>query len=74
MDDSTLIMEIALRVLTAICDNREPDSSAVEELRRAVPMYAHWPIDDLACHAIQVGMQHRKLRRELRSSELYSFQ
>jgi hypothetical protein len=43
----------ALRVLSAIVNEREPDPDDVEELRRFAPLLADAPLDELACDVIQ---------------------
>lgn len=42
-------MQVALRVLIAVSERRDPDSEDVEELKRIAPIYANLPHDELTC-------------------------
>jgi hypothetical protein len=57
MRDSLEAMKTALRVLTAICEKRQPDPADVQDLRHYAPLLAHCPIDEVACEVI-----HQSLR------------
>jgi hypothetical protein len=46
-------MMTALRVLSAIVNQRDPNPADVEELRRLPPSRAEAPLDELACDVIQ---------------------
>ena len=46
-------MMTALRVLSAIVNQRDPDPDDVQELRRFAPSRAEAPLDELACGVIQ---------------------
>jgi hypothetical protein len=46
-------MMTALRVLSAIVNERDPDPDDVEELRRIPPSRAAVPLDELACNVVQ---------------------
>jgi hypothetical protein len=51
---------LALRVLTAINDRREPDEREVALLRSLHPEYRDYAADELACIVIQDAMQRKK--------------
>ena len=46
-------MMAALRVLSAIVNQRDPDPAEVEVLRRFAPSRVEVPLDELACDVIQ---------------------
>jgi hypothetical protein len=52
-------MKVALRVLTALGDHREPYQADIAELRRIAPDKAAASIDELACDVIQRAIRHR---------------
>jgi hypothetical protein len=56
-------MNTALRVLKAITEKREPDSTDVDELRHLAPLPADTPIDELACEVIQQALKRRAAAR-----------
>jgi hypothetical protein len=52
------VMELALRVLTAITQKHNPNPEDVERLRREVARdKADLPIDELACEVIQHALE-----------------
>lgn len=59
-------MQVALRVLSAVCARTPPDPHDVEELKRIAPEQAHAQVDELACtiitRAIQAGERLRERR------------
>ena len=65
MQTGIAAMTVALRVLTAVTERREPAVKDLEELRRLAPLLADQPIDELACDVIQ---QASRQRAELRKS------
>lgn len=50
-------MEVALRVLQALTQSRDPDPADVAELRRLAPLLADAPIDEVACDVVQRGVK-----------------
>ena len=56
-------MKIALRVLTAVMEQQDPDSSDIEELRRFAPECADRSLDSLACEVIHKALEKAKARR-----------
>ena len=63
MEHSLQAMTVALRVLTALNEKRNPDAADVTELRRFVQAPPGQPLDELACDAIRLALQWRALRR-----------
>jgi hypothetical protein len=59
MQDSTVAMRTALRVLMAITDRAQPDPVDVEELRRVAPECSALATDELACEVVQRALQKR---------------
>ena len=59
MQESLDAMKLALRVLTAICEKREPDAADAEELRHYAPLLGRLPIDEVACEVIQQWLRIR---------------
>lgn len=57
-------MHLALRVLTALTEKRNPDPSDVEALRRAAGQGGEGlASDELACEVIQQALARRALAR-----------
>ena len=52
-------MKVALRVLVAITESRNPDPSDVEDLRCWAPLIGSIPPDELACDVIMQVMKQR---------------
>jgi hypothetical protein len=52
-------MKVALRVLTALTEKREPAFEDVEALRQYVPTATAESIDELACDVIQQALRKR---------------
>jgi hypothetical protein len=52
-------MLLALRVLTAINERKNPDPTDVEKLRKLAPEGANRPVDELACEVIQLALKKR---------------
>jgi hypothetical protein len=71
MENTTEALKTALRVLTAITDDRKPDPADVEELKRLAPLMGDTPLDDLASDVIQQAFRRRSRDRDghNRSSE-----
>ncbi|HEY3827292.1 MAG TPA: hypothetical protein VGL82_22215 [Bryobacteraceae bacterium] len=65
MDDTFDAMMIAVRVLTAVNEKRQPDAADLGYLRQFSPPAAHLPCDELACEVIQ---QIIKQRAEVRAT------
>ncbi len=59
MQQSLADMQVALRVLTAITDRREPDAADVEQLRRLAPPRKYDSLDEMACDVIRLALKHR---------------
>jgi len=55
---------VALRVLTAINDRKEPDERDVLLLRAYCPDFRDCGPDELACVAIQEELKRKKMARE----------
>jgi hypothetical protein len=60
---SSEILELALRVLTAITDKCYPDPADVAALRRLAPFAGPMPVDELACELIQGVLRIRATAR-----------
>jgi hypothetical protein len=54
---------IALRVLIAITEKRDPDSVDVETLRQYAPAFPGYPIDHLACNVIRQAIEVLQCQR-----------
>jgi len=52
-------MQVALRVLAAINENRQPDPADVAELHRMAPPAAFRSLSELACAVIQQALERR---------------
>jgi hypothetical protein len=53
-------MKIALRVLTALTEKRNPSDEEIGRLRELVGVAGeHLPADELACEVIQKALKHR---------------
>jgi hypothetical protein len=60
MDELMAVLELGLRVLTAVIHNRDPDPGDVEMLRRQAPLStADRPINEVACEVIQTALKRR---------------
>ena len=61
MQYSLQAMELALRVLTALTEKRDPDPEDANRLRAiaAVARVRELPLDELACEVIQQALKHR---------------
>jgi hypothetical protein len=60
MDELMAVLELGLRVLTAVINNRDPDPTDVEMLRRQSPLsQSDRPIDEVACEVIQAALKRR---------------
>ena len=59
-------MRVALRVLTAITDKRNPDPGDLQELHRLAPLHADASPDELACEVIQKAIKGRADARQAR--------
>jgi len=53
---SAEVLEIALRVLTAITGHQNPAVADVQFLRSYAPLLAHRADDDLACDVVQQAL------------------
>lgn len=53
-------MQAALRVLASITDHQEPARADLQILRELAPEFADGPLDDLACHVIEVALRNRR--------------
>lgn len=60
MDQPRVAMELALRVLTAITEHREPEKGDMEELRLLAPSYVKGA-DELACEVVHQASKALKL-------------
>ncbi len=58
-------MEVALRVLGAITEGREPGANDVEELQRLSPLHEDLGLEQLSCEVIREALKRREKRREL---------
>jgi len=58
--------KVALRVLTAINEKRDPDPKDIALLRAYCPEGRHVDLDELACMAIQQALETRKAIRDKR--------
>jgi hypothetical protein len=57
-------MKLALRVLTALTQNKHPDADEVTALRElSGPTLQGMPLDELACEVIQKALKHRAAAR-----------
>ena len=56
---STEVLEVALRVLTAITGHQKPNEDDLDTLRKYAPFLAHEPADELACDVVQQALQQR---------------
>jgi len=54
-------LELALRVLTAVNEYREPEPTDLVQLRRLAPDWASRPTDLLACEVIQRAVQRARV-------------
>jgi DNA-binding NarL/FixJ family response regulator len=59
-------MKIALRVLTAITEKRNPDPDDLQELHRLAPLQPGASPDELACEVIQQAIKRRADARNVR--------
>jgi hypothetical protein len=61
MQYSLQAMELALRVLTALTEKRNPSPEDANRLRAiaAATGTCEMPLDDLACEVIQQALKHR---------------
>ena len=57
------VIQTALRVLSAVCEHKNPDQKDTEELQRLTPVYANLPIDELACKVINAMIEEQKKAR-----------
>jgi hypothetical protein len=57
-------MKTALRVLTALTEHQNPDSSDIAELRQFAPQGADLPVDELARKLIQEELKEVKARQQ----------
>ena len=70
MQESFEAMTTALRILTAIMEDRDPDPSDVVALRDfAGPQAQGIDIDELACEVIQNALKYRSKVRAKRVSD-----
>jgi hypothetical protein len=53
MEARLAAVTVALRVLNAINQKRQPDKSDVEQLRQLSQLPAQAPIDEIACDVVQ---------------------
>src|SRR5579871_4097470 len=54
-------MQLALRVLNAITNHRDPEPADVEELHRLAPSEQGISIDELACRVVTKALQRRAI-------------
>ena len=67
MQKSVEAMELAMRVLRAVNEKRNPDEADLSALRSLAPLVANLPPDELACDVIRQALEHRaKARAEAR--------
>ena len=59
MDHSRSAMQVALRVLKALTEDRLPDPTDMTRLRRFVPSLGDLPAAELACGAIRHVIEQR---------------
>jgi hypothetical protein len=52
-------MQIAVRVLSALMEKRDPDPADVQKLRECAPSLAHEPLDELACDVMRNALKER---------------
>ena len=64
MQQSFDAMKLALRVLEAVNERREPDSQDVAGLRALAPLIANLPLDELACEVMRLALERRAKVRE----------
>jgi hypothetical protein len=67
MQNGLAAMEVALRVLMAINQKRQPNPADLEELHRLAPLLADLPADELACDVIKQALQRRESVRKAAS-------
>jgi len=65
MCESLEALDVALRVLTAVMEHRQPDAGDVQELRRLRPAEDYSSMDDMACTVIFETLNRRRLQRSL---------
>jgi len=61
--------EVAVRILMAIVEKRQPAPRDVRTLRRSAPLLSDLPIDVLACDVVEQGFDRRKPKRVARAGE-----
>jgi len=60
MQQSLAVMKLALQVLSATTERREPNPSDVQALMGLAPEAAGLAVDDLACEVVQRALEYRK--------------
>ena len=66
MQQLVAAIQVALRVLTAITEGRNPAPQDVEALKRLAPTVQYKSIDELACTVVQDALKHRAKVRAAR--------
>ena len=61
--------EVAVRILTAVVEKRQPAVRDVRSLRRSVPLSSDLPIDVLACDVVEQALGSRKPKHATRAGE-----
>jgi hypothetical protein len=61
MDESLAAIDVALRVLTAVMADNQPDPSDVQELRRLTQGKDYSSVDDMASTVIFDAVKRRRL-------------
>jgi hypothetical protein len=64
MQRSVHEIEVALRVLQALTNWRQPDQKGVEELHRILPAAGCHSLDEMACVVIQQAVEYRRQVRD----------
>ena len=59
MQQSLDAMKLALRVLQALNEEREPDEQDLTSLRALAPLVGNLPPDELACEVIKLAIERR---------------
>jgi hypothetical protein len=65
MKASIRAMQVGVRVLSALAEDRSPDPNDVEELHEYAPLVSNLPLDKFACEVIQLALKRRAEVRRL---------
>ncbi|HKE25736.1 MAG TPA: hypothetical protein VKB88_25430 [Bryobacteraceae bacterium] len=64
MQQSVDAMRVALQVLGAITEKREPAWEDIKELYRLAPPKDFMPLDELACAVVEQSLERYRAQRE----------